>query len=51
MKGFARPVLVASAMAFNMYASATTLYQQEGAQLDVYGRIAMGVAGGGWGWP
>ncbi|WP_188640602.1 porin [Vreelandella lutescens] len=28
-------------------ASAATLYEQDGAQLDVYGRIAMGIAGGG----
>ena len=28
-------------------AQATTLYNQDGTQLDVYGRIAMGVAGGG----
>ncbi|WP_339934445.1 porin [Vreelandella glaciei] len=28
-------------------AQATTLYDQEGTQFDIYGRIAMGIAGGG----
>ncbi|MGP9553129.1 MULTISPECIES: hypothetical protein [unclassified Halomonas] len=28
-------------------AQATPLYNQDGTQLDIYGRIAMGIAGGG----
>lgn len=38
-------VVVASLLGFSS-AQAATLYDQEGTKLDIYGRIAMGVAGG-----
>ena len=45
-----KKVMLAAAVSGSFWgpvAQATTLYNQDGTQLDVYGRIAMGVAGGG----
>ncbi|MCL5425685.1 MAG: porin [Gammaproteobacteria bacterium] len=45
-----RKTLLVTAATSALWASAaqaTTLYNQDGTQLDIYGRIAMGIAGGG----
>ncbi|MGO1886604.1 MAG: porin, partial [Halomonas sp.] len=38
---------IIGALGASAAAQAATVYDQDGTKLDVYGRIAMGVAGGG----